>query len=90
LRGLPALAATLQQNYIPDMDTTPARDNSAHTPRPETADEQKRRLAWEAEKIAEARAELDAGLYVDSAEMDAWMNSLDTDHELPPPPTRHR
>jgi predicted transcriptional regulator len=40
--------------------------------------------------IAEARAQLDAGLYVDAAEVDAWIDSLDTDHELPPPPTRRR
>lgn len=72
------------------MDTTPPRDRPARTPRPETETERKRRLAWEAEKIAEARAELEAGLYVDAAEMDAWIDSLDTDHELPPPPTRQR
>lgn len=59
-------------------------------PRPASCGERKRRLTKEAAMIAEARAELEAGLYVDSAEMDAWMDSLDTDHELPPPPTRHR
>lgn len=48
------------------------------------------RLAWEAEGIAEARAELDAGLYVDADDIDAWIDSMGTDHELPPPPTRHR
>lgn len=69
------------------MDTTPA---SADTPRPETEAERQDRLAWEAEGIAQADAELDAGLYVDAAEMRAWVESIGTDHELPPPPTRHR
>ncbi len=30
--------------------------------------------------VAEARAELDAGLYVDAAEVDAWIDSIGTDH----------
>jgi hypothetical protein len=38
--------------------------------------------------IAEARAELDAGLYVDAAEVDAWIDSIGTEHELPLPRTR--
>lgn len=57
---------------------------------PETEAERQRRLAWEAERIAEARAELDAGLYVDADEIDAWIDSIGTNHELPPPPTRQR
>ena len=40
--------------------------------------------------IAEARAELDAGLFVDAAEVDAWIDSIGTDRELPTPPARHR
>ena len=72
------------------MDATPRRGDRPVTSRPETDAERKRRLAREAEMIAEARAELDAGLYVDPAEVDAWIDSLGTGHELPPPPTRHR
>ena len=56
----------------------------------ETEADRQRRIAWEAERIAEAQAELDAGLYVDAAEIGAWIDSLGTDHELPPPPTRRR
>jgi predicted transcriptional regulator len=52
--------------------------------------EPERSLAWEAAMIAEADAELQAGLYVDANEIDAWIDSIGTDHELPPPPTRHR
>ncbi len=40
--------------------------------------------------IAEADAEIEAGLYVDSADVKAWIDSIGTDHELPPPPTRRR
>ena len=60
------------------------------TNRPETAEERQRRLAYEAAGIAEARAELAAGFYVDSNEIDAWIDSIGTANELPPPPTRHR
>jgi predicted transcriptional regulator len=68
------------------MDTMDA--DATQTPSSETEAERLDRLAWEAEGIAEARAELDAGLYVDADEMRAWINSLRTDAPLPPPPTR--
>ena len=58
--------------------------------RPETEAERRDRLAWEAEGIAEADAELDAGFYVDAADVLAWIESMGTSHELPPPPTRRR
>lgn len=72
------------------MDTTPRRGDSAAISRTETEAERNRRLAREAEMIAEADAELDAGLYVDPAEIKAWIDRIGTDHELPSPPTRHR
>ena len=73
------------------MDTiNPTPNDGDGTPDPETEVEKQRRLAWEAETIVEARAELDAGLYVDAAELDAWIDSIGTEHELPPPPTRRR
>lgn len=65
------------------MDTiTP---NPAQTPRSETEAAQKRRIAWEADRIAEARASAAAGRLIDESEIDAWIDSLGTDHELPPP-----
>ena len=67
------------------MDTVPL-----HDPTPESQADRRDRLAWEAAGIAEARAELDAGLYVDADDVDAWINSIGTENELPPPPTRHR
>jgi predicted transcriptional regulator len=68
-----------------DMDTAPIPADSTQADRFESAAEQQRRLAWEAEMIAEARAELDAGLYATSAEVKAWIDSIGTDHELPVP-----
>ena len=73
------------------MDTVnPASGESADTPDPETEAERQRRLAWEAEGIAAAEASLAAGLYVDADDIDAWIDSIGTDHELLPPPTRRR
>ena len=48
-----------------------------------TEADRQRRIAWEAAGIAEARAQLDAGYYVDAEEVDAWIDSIGTDHELP-------
>jgi hypothetical protein len=62
--------------------------NTSQPPGTETEAERQRRLAWEADCITEARAELDAGLYVDAAEIGAWIASIGTDNELPPPPSR--
>lgn len=63
----------------------------AHTAEPaETEAGRQRRAAVEAALIAEATAELDAGLYVNAADVRAWIDSIGTEHELPPPPTRRR
>ena len=72
------------------MDTVPRPDNETPDPQRETDAERQRRLAWEAEMIAEADAEIEAGQYVDAADIKAWIDSIGTDHELPPPPTRRR
>ena len=72
------------------MDTAPRPGDRADTLSPETEAERRRRLAWEAEMIAEADAEIEAGLYVDSTDIKAWIDSTGTDHELPLPPTRRR
>jgi predicted transcriptional regulator len=54
----------------------------------ETEVERKARLAWEAEGIAEARADVVAGRLVDAAKVDAWIDSIGTSHELPVPRAR--
>lgn len=54
----------------------------------ETEAEGQRRLAWERERIAEAEADIAAGRVVDSAEVDAWIDSIGTDNELPVPYAR--
>jgi predicted transcriptional regulator len=51
----------------------------------ETEAERQVRVAREAEMIADARASAEAGQLIDEADMDAWIDSLGTDHELPPP-----
>jgi predicted transcriptional regulator len=51
----------------------------------ETEAERQRRIAWEADRIAEAQASAAAGRLIPSEEVDAWIDSLDTNHELPPP-----
>ena len=72
------------------MDTVPRPDDGTSAILSETGAERQARLAWEAEMIAEADAEIEAGLYVDSADIKDWIDSIGTDHELPPPPTRRR
>jgi hypothetical protein len=73
------------------MDTiNPTPNGGDGTPEPQTEAEKQGRLAREAEMIAEARAELDAGLYVNVAEVDAWIDSICIEHELPLPRTRRR
>ncbi len=52
---------------------------------PDSAAENRRRLAREAALIAEADAEIAAGLFVDSADVDAWIDSIGAEHELPLP-----
>jgi predicted transcriptional regulator len=64
------------------MDNPLPGDNAQH---PETDADRKRRIAWEAEMIAEADADIAAGRLIDAAEVDAWIDSIGTDHELPPP-----
>jgi len=51
----------------------------------ETEADRQRRIAREAAMLAEARASARAGLVVEEAEVDAWIDSIGTDHELPPP-----
>jgi hypothetical protein len=73
--------------YIPGMvmslmQSDPFRRGA---PPPETPEARQRRLAREAEMIAEAEAELAAGQGISQAEANAWLDSLDTDHPLPFP-----
>ena len=70
------------------MRYSPAMTHTVVSPRPEeTEEERRRRLAWEAERLAEARASAEAGGLIDEADMDAWIDSLGTSNELPPPGT---
>jgi hypothetical protein len=73
-----------------DIDTAPHANDGGRAARSETEAERQLRLAWEAEMIAEADTEIEAGLYVDLDEMDGWIDCIGTDHELPAPATRRR
>ena len=71
------------------MDTiNPAPGETADTAHPETEADRQRRFAWEAEMIAEADADIEAGRFVEEADVDAWIDSHPTDHELPVPQPR--
>ena len=64
------------------MDTTPRLGDSTRFESPAA---KQRRIAYEAEMLAEAFADVAAGRIVEEAEVDAWIDSLGTDHELPLP-----
>lgn len=65
------------------MDTMSLKTGA--TPTLETEVERRSRLAREAAMIAEADADVAAGRLVDEADVDAWIDSLGTDHELSVP-----
>ena len=64
------------------MNTVTRPDDDTPQPRRETEAERQARFAWEPKGIAEARAQLDTGLYVDAAEVAAWIDSIGTDHGI--------
>jgi hypothetical protein len=63
-------------------------NNQQKPPRAESAAERARRLAHERTLIAEARAELDAGQGVSGDALDAWLEKLDGEEDLPIPAAR--
>jgi predicted transcriptional regulator len=67
-------------SQTPDAASDPALDGEA-----ETEAARQRRLAWEAERIAEARASAAAGRVVASARVKAWIDSIGSERELPVP-----
>jgi predicted transcriptional regulator len=56
-----------------------------NTPHPESATGGQRRLSREARMVAEADADVAADRLVDEADVDAWIDSIGTGHELPVP-----
>ncbi len=51
----------------------------------ETMTVRRRRILREAELLAEARADIAAGLIIDEAEVAGWIDSIGTEREPPPP-----
>ena len=67
------------------MDTTPSGDRA----KIQLADDDRRAYVVQEEAdIAKARASVAAGYYATSAEVNAWIDSLGTDHPLPVPRPR--
>jgi predicted transcriptional regulator len=67
------------------MDGMPSQQQGAPSSADKAAEARRLRLAREAEMIAAARADAAAGRVVSEAAVDAWIDSLGTDYELPPP-----
>ncbi len=74
------VASSIMVDAMDTMNT-----DATQTPSPETEAEELDRLAWEAEGIAEARADVAAGRLVDAAQVRAWVDSLRTGKPLPVP-----
>jgi predicted transcriptional regulator len=76
--------------YIPGMAMNPSPRRDAHAPDPVSESKAARaeRLARERQQIDEAIASAAVGEVVSEADFDAWVDSLGTDHELPPPRPR--
>jgi predicted transcriptional regulator len=51
----------------------------------ETEDQRQCSVAWEAAGISKARASVAAGRTVSAEAVEAWIDSLGTEHELPRP-----
>ncbi len=63
------------------MDTM--NPDAANIPGPESEADLHRRIGWESVMIAQAKGSIAAGRIVGEAEVDAWIDSIGTDHELP-------
>lgn len=84
--GLFALAGDCRQDYaVLHGHSQSCTPRSTRVSRPETATARQSRIAHEAELIAQARASAAAGRTVSEEQVDAWIDSLNTDHEHPPP-----
>lgn len=62
-----------------------SRRSGAPPAHPESAAERAERIRREAEVIALARTELDAGLGIEEEEAEAWLDALEADEDLPLP-----
>ena len=87
MRPIPAtikiLAVRPKNGYRQVMDTVNL--DAGQPAGPDTDAGRQARIAWEAEGIAEARADVAAGRLVDAAKVRAWADSLRTANPLPVP-----
>ena len=83
-KGAPGWQFASRWLTFPGMESA-ATPHDDTTDLPETAEARRLRIVREAVLIAEAEAELAAGLGIPQAEANAWLDSLDTDRPLPFP-----
>ena len=67
------------------MGPKPSTDPALPEPQPETAAERQARVTREQEMLAEARAELDAGLGISGAALEEWLTAFANGEERPIP-----
>lgn len=67
------------------MDGLDASTGRVTAPIGEDAQPREQQIAREAELLTQARLSAAAGSSVSDAQVDAWIDSLGTEHELPPP-----
>ena len=77
------LARGTPTGYLTRMDTM--KLDTGQPASAETDAGRQRDLAWEIAMIADAEADVAAGRLVDEADVDAWIDSLGTNRELPVP-----
>ncbi len=70
------------------MDTTASQAQPLTPEQPETEAARADRIQWEAAVIAQGEAEIDAGLGIDSDDLEAWFDALDRDEDAPLPAPR--
>jgi predicted transcriptional regulator len=66
----------------------PTKDTNTPVAQAETADERQHRVACEAQRIEASDASIDAGRLISLSAVSAWIDSVDTRNELPPPRAR--
>lgn len=73
------------------MGPKPSDDAAFPEPQPETEAERQARVTREREMLAEARAELDAGLGISDAALEEWLTAFANGEERPiPAPTSQK
>jgi predicted transcriptional regulator len=84
-----ALGIGYETPYVSDASSGAMTDARSLAPHEANAEEKAQRFAHEAGMIPEAPAAVAAGRTVSLESVSAWVDSLGTDHELPPQQSDH-